>query len=121
MNNTNGPRAAVDLIPLAAIFLIVFSVTWRAIGQLDLCPRRLRPILALCVSTLAVFGMDRSVIPLLLIPYHALGLVLLALFLLVLSLRLIPPCREGRPRADTAPGRDLRRPTGSDNPPHDHD
>jgi hypothetical protein len=67
------------LIPVAAIFVIIFGIILRALKEMPLFEGAGKVVLAICVATLALIGMDQTIIKAIAIPYAALGVTLLFL------------------------------------------
>lgn len=65
------------LLPIAAMFVIVFAVVFTSLKRAKLFPRGTSLIVAICVSVLAMYGVDRAVVRLIVIPYAGMGVVML--------------------------------------------
>ena len=85
------------LIPLAAMFVIIFCCVFGPLKEMDIFRRPSKLAVALCVSILSVWGIDRTIIRLIMLEYNALGLTLLiALIVLLVTWILILRRRRGR-------------------------
>jgi len=75
------------------VFVILFNIIYRAIKSAMDCTETVAKALAVCVSMLALIGMGQffqGTVQIILIPYAALGLLILALLLfLLLSKRIV--------------------------------
>ncbi len=91
------------LIPMAAMFLIVFTCVWSALGKLPMFEERPRLVVALCVAFLGIYGMDQAIMLHVIERYTALAVaILVGLASLVLSawLKLANRTRNGSGRGD---------------------
>ena len=68
------------------IFIIVFSLVMRSLREMDMFPAGSRLVIGLCVTTLAMHGMDRALIRPIMASYSAMGVaVLISLAALLLA------------------------------------
>lgn len=74
------------LIPLGAMFVIIFCCVLMALKEMDMFRGPSKLAVALCVSILAIWGIDQTIIHAILIEYAALGFALLIIFLVLLLL-----------------------------------
>lgn len=65
------------LIPIAAMFVIIFGIVRRSLQEMPLFEGGTKNIVALCVSTLAMYGMDQTLVSAVLTEYTAMGIVML--------------------------------------------
>lgn len=65
------------LIPLAAMTVILFVVVFRVLGDIEIFKGSTRLPVACCVTLLAVHGMDRIAIDLVISHYVAMGVAIL--------------------------------------------
>ena len=65
------------LLPIAAMFVIVFAVVFTSLKRASLFPHGTSVIVALCVSFLAMYGVDRTLVRLIVIPYTGMGIAML--------------------------------------------
>ena len=93
------------LLPIAAMFVIVFAVVLTSLKRANFFPHGTSVVVAICVSVLAMYGVDRTVVRLIVIPYTGMGIamlvslavLLLAMWLTILfraTKRVAPPRRE---------------------------
>lgn len=70
------PRA---LIPVGAMFLILFAIIFRTLQEMPLFPddKATQTVVSLGVTTLAMYGMDQMMIRPLLLTYSAMGYAML--------------------------------------------
>lgn len=64
-------------LPSVAIFVLIFSLVMRSLREMDMFPAASRLVIGLCVTTLAMYGMDRAVIRPILASYSAMGVAML--------------------------------------------
>lgn len=90
------------LIPVGAIFVIVFAIVFRTMQDIPIFSgensKPARAIVALCVTTLAVLGMDQVFIRPILLTYAAMGyavLMGLAALLLITWIGIIFRTKKG--------------------------
>ena len=80
------------LLPMGLMFVIIFAVVLSSLRSAGLFPHATRVIVALCISGLAMYGLDRTIVRLVVVPYTAMGvaiLISLAAMVLVVWLRLL--------------------------------
>ena len=79
-------------LPYAAIFLLVFAISFHSLRDLSMFDKRTSAVMAICVSLLGIFGMDQVLIRPLMASYAAMGfamLIGLAILLLAIWVRII--------------------------------
>lgn len=65
------------LIPMAAMFVIIFVIVHRSLREMDMFPAGSRLVIGLCVTVLAMYGMDQTVIRVVVSQYTAMGVAML--------------------------------------------
>ncbi|MEW6078693.1 MAG: hypothetical protein AB1724_12825 [Thermodesulfobacteriota bacterium] len=66
------------LIPTVAMFVIVFAIILRSMKEMSLIEGSVQKVaVSLCVSLLAIWGMDQALIRPLLLNYTAMGIAML--------------------------------------------
>jgi hypothetical protein len=74
------------LVPLVALFVIIFCCVLKAVEEMGIFRGPSKVAVAACVSILAVWGLDRTIIWPIVIEYQAMGLTLLIVLLILLLL-----------------------------------
>ena len=65
------------LIPMAAMFIIIFGIVIRSMKEMPLFAGGAKIIIALCVTVLAMYGMDRTLVKVVVEEYTAMGVAML--------------------------------------------
>ena len=65
------------LIPVAAMFVILFAIIRRTLSQVELFEGGATNVVAFCVSALALYGMDQAIIRTIVAQYAAMGSAML--------------------------------------------
>jgi len=66
------------LIPVAAMFLIIFAIVFRTLKEMPLFPgRSAQFVVAFCVTALSMYGVDQVMIRPILLSYSAMGYAML--------------------------------------------
>jgi len=65
------------LIPVVAMFIIIFAIVLRSMKEMPLFEGGAKVVVALCVSLLAMWGMDQAFIRPVLMHYSAMGMAML--------------------------------------------
>ena len=65
------------LIPMAAMFVIIFGIVLRSLREMPLFEGGAKVVIALCVTILAMYGMDQTLVRLVVGQYTAMGVVML--------------------------------------------
>ena len=78
MNATSNPYSDLwVLTPVAAMFVIVFCIVYRVLGDIEIVAHGPRPVLAFCVTALAIYGLDQTLIRHVVAEYTAMGVTML--------------------------------------------
>ncbi len=73
-------------LPYAAIFLLVFAISYHSLRDFSMFDKNTSVVMAICVSLLGIFGMDQVLIRPLMASYGALAFaMLIGLAVLLLS------------------------------------
>lgn len=73
-------------LPYAAIFLLVFAISFRSLRDFSIFDKNTSVVMAICVSLLGIFGMDQVLIRPLMASYSAMAFaMLIGLAVLLLS------------------------------------
>ncbi len=64
-------------IPMIAMFVIIFGIVFRSLREIDIFPAGSRLVIALCVTTLAMYGMNQTLIRAVANQYTAMGVTML--------------------------------------------
>jgi len=67
----------VILIPMAAMAVIIFGIVLRSLREMPLFEGGGKIVIALCVTTLAMYGMDQTLVRLVVGQYTAMGVAML--------------------------------------------
>ncbi len=74
-------------LPYAAIFLLVFAITFHSLRDFSMFDKGTSAIMAICVSLIGLFGMDQMLIRPLMASYGAMAFaMLIGLAVLLLSI-----------------------------------
>jgi len=65
------------LVPVVAMFIIIFAIVLRSMREMPLFEGGAKVVVALCVSLLAMWGMDQAFIRPILLHYTAMGIAML--------------------------------------------
>jgi len=65
------------LIPMAAMFVIIFAIVMRSMKEMPLFAGGGKIAIALCVTVLAMYGMDRMLVRAVVEEYTAMGVAML--------------------------------------------
>ncbi len=65
------------LIPMIAMFVIIFGIVLRSLKEMDIFPAGSRRIITLCVTILAMYGMDQTIVRTIAMQYSAMGAAML--------------------------------------------
>jgi len=65
------------LIPMAAIFVIIFGIVMRSLKEMPLFAGGAKFVITLCVTILAMYGMDRAIVRAVVAEYTAMGVAML--------------------------------------------
>ena len=65
------------LIPMAAMFVIIFGIVLRSLREMPLFEGGGKVVIALCVTILAMYGMDQTLVRAVVGQYTAMGVVML--------------------------------------------
>ena len=68
------------LIPMSAMFVIIFGIVMRSLKEMPLFAGAGKVVIALCVSALAMYGMDQAIIKTIVVQYTTMGMVMLLIF-----------------------------------------
>lgn len=64
-------------IPMIAMFVIIFGIVSRSLREIDMFPAGSRLVVALCVTIMAMYGMDQTLIRAVVSQYTAMGVAML--------------------------------------------
>ncbi len=65
------------LIPMAAMFIIIFGIVLRSMREMAMFEGGAKVVIALCVTTLAMYGMDRTLVRAVVDQYTSMGVAML--------------------------------------------
>ena len=65
------------VIPMAAMFVIIFGIVLWSLREMPLFAGGAKFVIALCVTTLAMYGMDQTLVRAIVGTYTAMGVVML--------------------------------------------
>ena len=65
------------LIPMAAMFVIIFGIVLRSLREMPLFEGGGKIVIALCVTVLAMWGMDQAIVRAVVGQYTAMGVAML--------------------------------------------
>ena len=65
------------LVPVALMFVIIFCICLRSLGEIEAFRGPQRLVLAFCVSTLAIWGLDQTLIQFVVAKYTNMGVAML--------------------------------------------
>jgi len=65
------------LIPMAAMFVIIFGIVLRSLREMPLFEGAGKVVIALCVTILAMYGMDQTLVRAVVGQYTAMGVAML--------------------------------------------
>lgn len=65
------------LIPMAAMFVIIFGIVLRSLREMPLFAGGGKVVVAFCVTTLAMYGMDQTLVRAVVGQYTAMGVAML--------------------------------------------
>ena len=68
---------ALVLIPMAAMFVIIFGIVMRSLREMPLFAGGGKVAVALCVTVLAMYGMDQTLVRAVVGQYTAMGVAML--------------------------------------------
>lgn len=80
------------LIPMVAMFVIIFGIVVRSLKEMPLFAGGGKIVVALCVTILAMYGMDQTMIRFIVINYSVMGIVMLvslAVLLMIVWITLV--------------------------------
>jgi hypothetical protein len=64
-------------IPMAAMFVIIFGIVLRSLREMPLFAGGAKAVIALCVTILAMYGMDQTLVRVVVGQYTAMGVAML--------------------------------------------
>lgn len=65
------------LVPVALMFVIIFCISFRSLGEIKAFQGPPQAILAFCVSALAIWGLDQTLIQFVVTKYTNMGVAML--------------------------------------------
>jgi len=65
------------LIPMAAMFVIIFGIVLRTLGEMPLFSGGAKVVIAMCVTILAMYGMDQTLVRAVIGQYTGMGVAML--------------------------------------------
>jgi len=65
------------LVPVALMFVIIFCISFRTLGEIKAFQGPPQAILALCASVLAIWGLDQTLIQFVVAKYTNMGVAML--------------------------------------------
>jgi hypothetical protein len=65
------------LIPVTAMFVIIFAIVVRSLKEMPLFARGGKVVVALCVTVLAMYGLDQTIVRAVVQQYTAMGVAML--------------------------------------------